>query len=82
MMGQRLVLRSKSTGKIASRKDQGQKALAIEAQRLTNEGFSGGITSLLLPKSAKEKAEINAIMTSLGGGYQLTEIDLSGFSTP
>ena len=61
MMGQRLVLRSKSTGKIASRKDQGQKALAIEAQRLTNEGFSGGITSLLLPKSAKEKAEINAI---------------------
>jgi len=61
MMGQRLVLRSKSTGKIASRKDQGQKALAIEAQRLTNQGLTGGITSLLLPQSAKEKAEIAAI---------------------
>jgi len=60
-MGQRLVLKSKKTGKIASRKDQGQKALAIEAQRLTNQGLSGGITSLLLPKSAKEKAEIEAI---------------------
>ena len=60
-MGQRLVLKSKKTGKIASRKDQGQKALAIEAQRLTNEGLSGGITSLLLPKSAKEKAGIEAI---------------------
>ena len=60
-MGQRLVLKSKKTGKIASRKDQGQKALAIEAQRLTNEGLSGGITSLLLPKSAKEKAEIEAL---------------------
>lgn len=60
-MGQRLVLKSKKTGKIASRKDQGQKALAIEAQRLTNEGLSGGITSLLLPKSAKQKAEIEAI---------------------
>lgn len=60
-MRQRLVLKSKKTGKIASRKDQGQKALAIEAQRLTNEGLSGGITSLLLPKSAKEKAEIEAI---------------------
>jgi hypothetical protein len=61
MMGQRLVLRSKSTGKIASRKDQGKKALVIEAQRLTNQGLSGGITSLLLPQSAKEKAEIAAI---------------------
>lgn len=28
------------------------------------------------------KAEINTIMTNLGGGYQLTEIDLSGFSNP
>lgn len=61
MMGQRLVLRSKSTGKIASRKDQGQKALILEAQRLTNQGLSGGITSLLLPQSAKEKAKIEAI---------------------
>lgn len=60
-MGQRLVLRSKSTGKIASRNDQGQKALVIEAQRLTNQALSGGITTLLLPQSAKEKAEIEAI---------------------
>lgn len=28
------------------------------------------------------KTEINAIMTNLGGGHQLTEIDLSGFSKP
>lgn len=27
------------------------------------------------------KADINTLMTTLGGGYQLTEIDLSGFST-
>jgi len=40
-------------------------------------GGGGGGTSV-----TAFKAEINAIMTSLGGGYQLTEIDLSGFSTP
>lgn len=28
------------------------------------------------------KTEINSAMTTLGGGYQLTEIDLSGFTTP
>lgn len=28
------------------------------------------------------KSEINTIMTNLGGGYQLTEVDLSGFSNP
>ena len=61
MMGQRLVLRSKSTGKIASRKDQDVKALALEAQRLTKEGLGGGIASLLVPKSPKEKAQIAAI---------------------
>jgi len=61
MIGQRLVLRNKSTGKIASRKDQGQKALVIEAQRLTKQGLSAGITSLLLPQTPKEIAEIGAI---------------------
>lgn len=28
------------------------------------------------------KTEINAAMTTLGGGYQLTEVDLSAFTTP
>lgn len=28
------------------------------------------------------KTEINAAMTTLGGGYQLTEVDLSGFEIP
>jgi hypothetical protein len=61
MMGQRLVLKSKKTGKIASRKDQGQKALTIKAQQLFNQGFSGGITDSLLPQSLEEQAEIQAI---------------------
>ena len=61
MSGVRFVLKSKSTGKIASRKDQGAKALTLEAQRLTNEGSGGGIPSLLLPKSTKEKAELATI---------------------
>lgn len=33
------------------------------------------------PNIASYKTEINAIMTSLGGGYQLTEADLSGFTS-
>lgn len=53
-----LVLRHKASGKIASRKDQKAKALIMEAQRLIDDGLGGGITSLLVPKSAKDKAEI------------------------
>jgi hypothetical protein len=70
MNGQRLVLRSKSTGKIASRKDQGQKALVLEAQRLTNQGLSGGITSLLLPQSPSEVAEI----ADIGAIYDVDKV--------
>jgi hypothetical protein len=38
-------------------------------------GIGGSGTSI-----AAFKSEINTIMTNLGGGYQLTEVDLSGFS--
>ncbi len=61
MTGQRLVLRSKATGKIAARKDQGKKALVLKAQLLKYQGLGGGITSLLLPNSPKEKANIAKI---------------------
>lgn len=39
-------------------------------------GGSGAGTSI-----RNQKSTINAMMTQLGGGYQLTEIDLSGFPT-
>jgi hypothetical protein len=41
-------------------------------------GWSGQIAG---PNYLAYHTEINAAMTSLGGGYQLTEIDLSGFPT-
>lgn len=58
---QHLVLKRKTNGKIASRKDQSQKAVQLKAVQLTESGTGGGITSLLLPKSAKEKAKIDVI---------------------
>ena len=61
MKKQRLVLRHKKSGKIASRKDQAIKALILEAQRLTDGGLGAGITSLLLPTSPQAKAEIDEI---------------------
>jgi hypothetical protein len=42
---------------------------------LTSGGYGAG-TSICYHKTA-----INTMMTTLGGGYQLTEIDLSGFPT-
>jgi len=61
MSGERLVLRSKATGKIASRVDQGKKAITLKAVELTTDCKATGIPSLLVPQSAKEKAEIAAI---------------------
>lgn len=42
----------------------------------TGASFGGYGTSV-----AAFRTEINAAMTTLGGGYQLTEVDLSGFAT-
>ena len=50
MSGERLVLKSKATGKIASRSDQGKKAITLKAVELTT-----GC------KSSRETAEIVAI---------------------
>ncbi len=61
MTDNRLVLRHKGTGKIASRRDHLNKALALESQRLTDVGHGGGLTTLLLPNSPKEKTNLNKI---------------------
>ena len=61
MSGIRLVLRHRVSGKIASRKDQGSKALILEAQRFTNKGLGGGIASLLVPSTTKEKNDLAKI---------------------
>jgi len=61
MKDQRLVLRHKTSGKIASRKDQATKALILEAKRLNDVGDGAGITALLLPSSPQENAQIKKI---------------------
>ena len=61
MSGERLVLKSKATGKIASRADQGKKAITLKAVELTTGCEAMGIPSLLVPQTSKEKAEIAAI---------------------
>lgn len=61
MSGERLVLKSKATGKIASRADQGKKAITLKAVELTTGCKAMGILSLLVPQTSKEKAEIAAI---------------------
>ena len=61
MSGERLVLKSKATGKIASRSDQSKKAIVLKAFELAKECQNMGVPSLLAPKSTKEKAEIAAI---------------------
>ena len=61
MSNERLVLKSKATGKIASRADQGKKAITLKAVELTTGCEAMGIPSLLVPQTSKEKAEIAAI---------------------
>ena len=61
MSNERLVLKSKATGKIASRADQGKKAITLKAVELTTGCKAMGIPSLLVPQSSREKAEIAAI---------------------
>jgi len=61
MSNERLVLKSKATGKIASRADQGKKAITLKAVELTTGCKAMGIPSLLVPQSSRETAEIVAI---------------------
>ncbi len=61
LIGKHLVLKSKSTGKVAARPDRAQKALQLEAKRLTESGAGGGITGLLLPKTEDEIVKLEAI---------------------
>jgi len=61
IIGRHLVLKSKSTGKVASRPDQAQKALQLEAKRLSGIRAGGGITNLLLPKTEEEIVKLEAI---------------------
>jgi hypothetical protein len=61
MSGEGLVLKSKATGKIASRTDQSKKAITLKAVKLTTGCKAMGIPSLLIPQTSKEKAEIAAI---------------------
>ena len=61
MSGERLVLKSKATNKIASREDQGKKAITLKAVELTTDGKAMGIPALLVPQSSNKKAEIAAI---------------------
>jgi len=56
-----LVLKHKITDRVASRKDQRQKAIMLEAQRLTQEGQGDGIASLLNPKSRQEENDASQI---------------------
>lgn len=55
---QHLVLRSKVTGKIASRKDQEMIALRLKAIQLSASGRDGGVLSLLLPQTKREATEL------------------------
>lgn len=60
--------------------DSGQPAFLIindELVLLTVWTFGGGGSGTSI---VRNKDAINALMTSLGGGYQLTEVDLSGFN--
>lgn len=56
-----LVLKHLKTGKVASRPDQLQRAIELEAVQLTESGAGGGIVTLLLPKSAEAFAKIDGI---------------------
>ena len=70
LAGQSLVLRHKTSGKIASRRDQRMKALVLEAQCLNDVGLGAGITSLLLPTSPQDKVE----MSKIGEIYEVSRV--------
>ena len=70
MTGKRLVLISKSSGKIASRKDQAEKAIVLKAVQLSYGAQAGGIPAMLLPRSQKEQDEI----TSMGAIYDVSVV--------
>lgn len=53
------VLRSRRTGKIASRTGQLKLINRLQARQLTRSGRGGGIVELLLPKTAKETKALN-----------------------
>ena len=70
MKNEKLVLRNKATGKIASRRDQESKALSLHAQQLTASGQGGGIVALMLPTSVKDKNE----MVRIGETYSVSRV--------
>jgi len=70
MKGEKLVLRHKASGKIASRKDQESKALTLHAQQLTASGRGGGIISLGLPTSVQDQNE----MVRIGETYCVSRV--------
>ena len=70
MKGEKLVLRHKASGKIASRRDQESKALTLHAQQLTASGEGGGIVALRLPTSVKDKNE----MVRIGETYSVSRV--------
>ena len=70
MKDEKLVLRNKATGKIASRKDHESKALTLHAQQLTASGQGGGIVALRLPTSVQDKNE----MMRIGETYSVSHV--------
>ena len=53
-----LVLRSKKTGRVASRAEQKKIALRLKAIQLCASGRGGGVVSLLLPQTKREAMEL------------------------
>lgn len=61
MRGEHLVLRHKTSRKIASRPKQRVEAMTLEARRLDDNGIGGGIASLLLPTSPDDAVSVARI---------------------
>jgi glutaredoxin len=65
-----LVLRSKKNGKVASRTDQNMIALRLKAIQLSASGRGGGIVSLLLPGSKRDKE----VLEKASSRYEVVEV--------
>ncbi len=65
-----LVLRSKKTGKVASRTDQNMIALRLKAIQLSASGRGGGIVSLLLPQDERDERTLQ----KASARYQVVEV--------